>query len=286
VAAFAVGFSASGAAKAVAGPTLAVKGKAPATAPAGELESRMRAAWHSARLAIAKGIEMHGRKKKWETKGANRGPYVDEILNSVDAMDGEAGRAWCGIFHGYNYLRAGFDYKRPFAKRESYTSKGKNRKTLFWSDPRILHYWKATDCKRIQFPYKEARGKWSRAQCEAWLRDNFHPWGPLPGDIMLVDTYEEMSHVAMVGSYDPSTFELVSYEGNFGDRAAAWSWDLADPDSPPAGKGPRGLFRINWIGRFKESDFLAGLGEISPDGPSPDPEIENTRGAKSLDRGR
>jgi len=90
----------------------------------------------------------------------------------------------------------------------------------------------------------------------------------------------------MLAGYDPATYEAITYEGNYKSRGGAWRWDLGDPHSPAAGAGPRGFFRINVIGRFKESDFLADPGEVKPDESSPDPDVEDMRKAKKTDAGR
>ena len=268
VIALAVGFPGEGGAnaKGAEGPRFRVK-KAPPPPAAGGLRDRGMSAWHSARIEIARGVAKHGPKKTWETKGKNSGPIVDEYQKYACSTP-SADAHWCGIFHVWNYGKAGFDYDRKLTKAESITGSTGTRKVIMWSTLRMIHYWKVANCKRLKFPW-ENFGKWKKKDdCVGWLQSNLNTFDPWPGDMLIVDTFKPLAHVAMVASYDPSTFELVTYEGNYADRAGAFRWDLSRPDK-------KGFFRMNWIARFNESDFNRPP-EVSPGGPSPDPEIEGT----------
>jgi hypothetical protein len=86
-----------------------------------------------------------------------------------------------------------------------------------------------------------------------------------------------MAHVAMVASYDPETYELVTYEGNYRRRACAVRWDLSQPEKA-------GFHRVNVIGRFPLDDFTMDP-LVHPDTESPDPEIEEGTSVSGLHDG-
>jgi len=224
-----------------------------------------RAAWHCARLEIARGVQCHGAGQPWETAGTNRGPMVDEYLGAFQSPASEA--PWCGMFVGYSYMKAGF--KRAGQLPASLTTDGRPvpRKTMFLSAARMKLYLEGADCPRIELPPKSCADQFTtRSACAEWLDRNLASFGPRPGDIVLFRTSRDYTHVGMVASYDPATYELVTYEGNYGNRASAWRWDLADPSEI-------GFFRINMIGRLRPDDFEAPC-DVPPEGPSPDPTVE------------
>jgi len=231
--------------------------------PQNELERRMRAAWHSARIEIDRGFKKYG-DGKWTT-GPNSGPLIDPYQKAayVDPK-GYAASPWCGIFQGWNYRKAGIKADETIDKKLSITGSPSKRVIVFWSTLRLKYYWEAAKTQTMKFPY-ENQGKWKRDDCVKFLKEKFNAFKPIPGDILLVNTHVPLSHVAMVGGYDPDTFQLITYEGNCGDKAAAHIWDLASPDI-------HGFFRVNHIGRMLESDF-GDPGEVQPEGPSPDPKI-------------
>src|SRR5262249_36832726 len=153
-------------------------------------------------------------------------------------------------FCGWNYRKAGFDMDGKLPKELSVTNTSGARKVVFWSTIRLDYYWKKSEgCKHLEFPYKDKK-KRTKDECIAWLKDNFHKFGdngPQAGDVVLVTTIGPMAHVGMVASYDPETYQLVTYEGNYANRGAAARWDLSDP-------GPKGFGRMCVIGRFAEKD--------------------------------
>jgi len=221
----------------------------------------MRAAWHSARIEIARGVAKYG-EGKWTT-GPNSGPIIDQYQKAAYSTPGP-NAPWCGIFQAWNYRKAGLKADEKIDKKFQYTGVAGKRVMVFWSTGRLQYYWDAAKSQSLRFP-RENFSTWKRDDCVKWLKEKFNAFKPLPGDLLLVDTYKPMSHVCMVGGYDPDTFTLITYEGNFGDKAAAHQWDLSAPTK-------QGFFRMNYIGRMLESDF-GDPGEVKPEGPSPDPEI-------------
>ncbi len=235
--------------------------------PRTELERRMRAAWHSARIEIARGVAKYG-EGKWTT-GPNTGPIIDQYQKAAYSTPGP-GAPWCGIFQAWNYRKAGIKADEKIDKKFQYTGVAGKRVMVFWSTYRLQFYWDAAKSQNLRFP-REKIGTWKRDDCVKWLKANLNSYKPLPGDLLVVDTHKPMSHVAMVGGYDPDTFTLVTYEGNFGDKASAHQWDLSAPTR-------QGFFRMNYIGRMLESDF-GDPGEVQPEGPSPDPKIHGPSSA-------
>lgn len=142
------------------------------------------------------------------------------------------------------------------------------RKTMFMSAARLMLFLKGADRPRVELPTKKSAVKLAmREACAAWLDQHLTPFAPQPGDILLCRTSSgDYTHVGMVASYDAATYVLVTYEGNFGNRAGAWRWDLADPSD-------LGFFRVNMIGRLAPDDFEE-VCEVPPSGPSPDPIVE------------
>src|SRR6185437_203272 len=181
---------------------------------------------------------------------------------------------WCGSFCGWNYGMAGFDMKGKLDGRLNIDGKTPGRKHLiFLSAARLsLYLTRREGCKHLAFPSGAAGKKLStREHCVEWLEKELHGFGPQPGDVLLFDTVGPLTHVGIVASYDPKSFELVTYEGNYQKRCAAVSWDLAKP-------GKQGFHRVNFIGRFPEADF-AHEPRIRHDAHSPDPTIEQGDGS-------
>lgn len=241
-----------------------------------ELARRGLSVFHATRTELARGVEKHGYGNAWALT-PNSGPIVDEYQRAAHVLAGKdtwvIGKdtsPWCGNFAGWAYRKAGFDMDGKLEGRLNSGGGQPGQKFLvFWSAVRLDYYFQRREgCKRLEFPYKAPAGKpATQTECKAWLEENLHPFGPRPGDVVLVDTIRALSHVCMVASYDPSTFELVTYEGNYQRRAVAARWDLSDP-------GARGFGRLNVIGRFPEADFT-NKPEIPPDAASPAPRIED-----------
>lgn len=115
------------------------------------------------------------------------------------------------------------DMEGRMSARESITGTASARKHAFWSTNRLIHYWRVMGSPYLAFPSKTSASRpRMREEVVAWLQTHFHPFGPLPGDILIVDTFRPNAHVCMLGSYNPETFELVTYEGNAHERAGAW----------------------------------------------------------------
>lgn len=227
-----------------------------------QLERSM-AAWHSARLEIAMGVKAHGT-GSWETggkvKGTNKnsGPLVDQYIQSNGGSPG-TDSPWCGHFHGWNYRQAGFDYTSATMPSGSLSTK---RTTIFWSTYRLNDYFTRAKRKLITFPLMGNKPLTETA-IKKWLTDNFHPWGPQKGDVVMCHSGGNFKHVAMVGDYDPSTFVLTTYEGNNGNKAGAWKWDLSKASVT-------GFYRVNAIGRMALEDFNVDP-IVSPSASSPTP---------------
>lgn len=230
-------------------------------------------AWHSARRELARGIAFHGAGKSWENPpGSNRGPIVDDYLRLVSAVASPA--AWCGMFQGFHFIKnAGFDIAGQIPASWTPDNRPMGRNTIFLSGVRLMLYFTKSGREHVPFPGKTATTRpRTRAECARWLDEHLGPFAPAPGDILLYDTVHPYSHVGMVASYDPATYQLVSYEGNLGDRASAWKWDLADPTD-------LGFYRVNLIGRFSREDFRGPPPPL--DGPSPEPTVEIGRERKT-----
>ena len=238
-----------------------------------EVVTRGMSAYHAARLELARGVALHGYAKPWAIN-VNSGPIVDEYQRAAHILSGRSAWAlpqgsapWCGSFVAYCYRKAGFDMEGALAGRLNLDGKTPSQKYLvFWSAIRINHYLTRHEgARRLAFPSVRAAAR--KEDCIAWLKDNLHPFGPLPGDVLLFHTVSDLSHVGMVASYDPETFELVTYEGNYQRRVVAARWNLATP-------GAVGLGRLNVIGRFPSSDFGASP-EVAFDTDSPAPTSED-----------
>jgi len=240
--------------------------------PKDELGKRGMSVFHSARLEFDRGVKKHGVGKVWAT-APNSGPIVDDyqraagILNKGSWGIDQKQAHWCGNFLGYNYRKAGFDVDGKMTGKQSVTGTASSKKLVFWSTLRLDHYWKNTPgSKRLAFPYTKIQ---TREQNIEWLKENLNAFAPQPGDALLVTTMKPLAHVAMVGSYDPETFEMVTYEGNYSNRGAAARWNLSDP-------GAKGFNRFNVIGRFPETDFV-NPAEVAHDAASPEPTVEGAR---------
>lgn len=243
--------------------------------PGTEAERRGRSVCHAARIELARGVLRHGKGNPWAVT-PNAGPIVDDYQRAAGVLDAHGNWSippseahWCGNFCGFNYRKAGFDMEGKLEGRLNSAGGVPGHKGLiFWSSLRLDHYWKHREgCERLEFPDHET--SMTREECIAWLTAHLHPFAPRPGDLLLVTTIRPMAHVAMVASYDPATYELITYEGNFSRRGAAVRWDLSEP-------GPKGFHRLNVIGRFPEADFVHDP-EIPCDAASPDPEIEGAQ---------
>ncbi|MEZ4308235.1 MAG: CHAP domain-containing protein [Polyangiaceae bacterium] len=231
---------------------------------------RGRSAYHSARKELAAGIEKHGRGKTWETEGSNRGPMVDEYVSAFTDLAGRL--PWCGMFVGFQYLKAGFKTSGTLPASQTTDGAGASRKTVFMSATRLMLYLKGAGKPHVEMPSRGSAPT-TREACAAWLDKNLTSFAPRAGDIVLFRSGgKDYGHVGMVASYDAATHKLITYEGNLGNRASAWSWDLADPSDI-------GFYRVNLMGRLGEDDFEARC-EIAPEGPSPEPTIE-TGGAST-----
>jgi peptidoglycan hydrolase-like protein with peptidoglycan-binding domain len=227
-----------------------------------------RSAWHSMRIQIDRGVKQYGQGKSWEVPaGTNRGPLVEEYLTSVGLW---AGNPWCGAFVGYNYLEAGFDGSGQIPSNWTPDNHPEPRKIIFQSASRLHLYFQKSGCPCVEFPLK---GLTTRDACKKWLDEHLAPFAPQPGDIVLCHTSGDYKHVAMVASYDPDTYALVTYEGNHDDRAGAFLWDLSDPRT-------LGFYRVNLIGRFTSTE-LTHSPQVPPSGPSPDPVIEQGSSART-----
>ena len=238
-------------------------GPLPVTGPLTAKE-RARCAYHAARRELSRGLEKHG-SGTWETTGKNRGPLVDEYHVAVAGAAGAD--PWCGMFQGFAYLRAGFKTSGQIPAGWTPDQRSMPRKTMFLSSTRLMLYLTRSGCEHVVFPtVTEGGHPKTREACEAWLRAHLNPIAPGPGDIVLFNTTKPYSHVGMVASYDPERLRLTTYEGNLGDRAGAWEWDLADPTAT-------GFYRVNLIGRLSEGDFDHAP-EVPPDGPSTAPLVE------------
>jgi hypothetical protein len=243
--------------------------------PGTEAARRGRSVCHAARFELARGVARHGKGNPWAVT-PNAGPIVDDYQRAAGVLDAhghwgieQSEAHWCGNFCGFNYRKAGFDMEGKLEGRLNSAGGVPARKGLiFWSTLRLDHYWKHREgCERLAFPDHET--SMTREECIAWLKAHLHPFAPRPGDVLLVTTIRPMAHVAMVASYTPETFELITYEGNFSRRGAAVRWDLSSP-------GPKGFHRINVIGRFPEADFVRDP-DVPCDADSPDPEIEGAQ---------
>jgi hypothetical protein len=258
-----------------AGPTrpAALQPSSGAPRPSDAASKHTLAAWHAARLEIARGHELHGAGKIWETAGSNRGPLVDQYIQAFTKP--ATAPPWCGMFVGYNYLKAGFKTAGQIPASQTTDGRPVPRKTMFMSAVRLMLYLKGSDRPRIEFPTKKAAAQFTtRDACAAWLDQHLKAFAPQPGDILLCHTSSgDYTHVGMVASYDPATYALVTYEGNYGNRAGSWRWDLADPSD-------LGFFRVNMIGRLAPEDFEE-LCEVPPEGPSPDPIVEKGNAASA-----
>jgi hypothetical protein len=238
-----------------------------------EALTRGMSAYHAARIELARGVALHGSAKPWVID-VNSGPIVDDYQRAAHILGGKRAWAlpqdaapWCGSFVAYCYRKAGFDMEGALSGRLNLDGKTAGQKfVVFWSAVRLNHYLTHREgAQRLAFPSSREAAR--KDDCIAWLKENLHPFGPLPGDVLLFHTVSDLSHVGMVASYDPDTFELVTYEGNYQRRVAAARWDLSTP-------GAVGLGRINVIGRFPSSDF--GLSpEVAFDMDSPSPTSED-----------
>lgn len=242
-------------------------------APKDEVAKRGMSAFHSARVELDRGVKKHGKGKVWATS-PNSGPIVDDYQRSAGILTGKGSWGleqkqahWCGNFAGYNHRKAGFDMDGKMPAKLSVTGTASARKLAFWSTQRLDHYWRSREgCKRLLFPYKKIT---SKDENIAWLKEHLHAFAPQPGDVVLVTTMAPMGHVGMVASYDPETYEMVTYEGNYSNRGAAARWDLSAP-------GAKGFNRFNVIGRFAEGDYT-NPAEVAHDAGSPDPDVEGAR---------
>lgn len=221
-------------------------------------------AFHAMRGELSRGIAQYGAGKTWETAGSNRGPLVDQYISTF--MSPQSGPPWCGMFVGYCYLKAGFKTAGTLPASQTTDGTSVPRKTMFMSATRLMLYFKGAKRPFVEFP-KKSGGPSTRDACKAWLDKNLAGFSPRSGDIMLCHTGgKDYSHVGMVAAYDPSTCLLTTYEGNYGNRAGAWQWDLTDPSET-------GFYRVSMLGRLGEDDFDPTC-EVPPEGPSSDPVVE------------
>jgi hypothetical protein len=254
---------------------LPAPGEPPVTTPQAttlSVAERGLCAWHSTRIDFAQGVNEFGQGKSWEKPdGSNRGALVEKHLR---ACEGQPGYAWCGCFVGYNYVMAGFDTESRLRADWNATGKEEDLITIFLSSIRLQYYFLKSGSPHVTFATRDAatRPK-NRAECKDWLDKYLAPFAPQPGDVLLIHTSKDYSHVGMVASYDPRSYELVTYEGNIKNRAGAFRWDLADPSM-------NGYYRINMIGRFR-ADVFTKPPQVSPSGPSPDPLVEAGNAASS-----
>ncbi|MGK3965421.1 hypothetical protein WMF38_14745 [Sorangium sp. So ce118] len=239
--------------------------------PDDDMVSRhQRAVWHAARREIARGVRQHGERQSWETTGSNTGPIVDDYLWAFQMPPSP----WCGMFVGYNCLQAGFSTEGQLPAELTTDGRPVARKTMFQSAVRLMLYLQGAGCPHVEFP-KKGSGPRTRSECAAWLAKHLGGFRPRPGDILLCRTsLGEFKHVAMVASYDAATYELVTYEGNYHNRAGAWRWELSEPNDA-------GFYRINMIGRLKPEDFEERF-DGPADGPSPDPIVERGVSASAV----
>lgn len=249
-------------------------GPRPDAAPAGgDAAARAgRAAWHAMRRELSRGVSAHGEGATWETAGPNRGPVIDDYLRAF--MSPASAAPWCGMLVGYCYLKAGFKQAGQIPASQTTDGRPVPRKTMFMSAIRLKLYLTGAGCPLVELPTKGRAGHpTTSAACAAWLDEHLRGFAPRPGDIVLFHTSGDYNHVGMVASYDAETHEIVTYEGNHGDRAGAFQWSLSDP-------AETGFYRVNMIARLRPDDF-DGAGEVSPEGPSPEPKIERGVAASS-----
>lgn len=261
-------------------------------------------AWHSARNEIEEGRNLYGAGKKWRQDAYDKDSivvtrylkFIKGLPNiALNEHTGKPGPTnWCGIFQGYNYKQAGLDMTRALAwvwpprqvdRRHPPPPPDPN--TVYadgdrvTATPKLFWYWdKHPNSKTIlcRFPYSQKNPRFpvpkTEEACREWLRSNFHPWGPSPGDLILFNVGgQRNAHIGMVGGYDPKTYELITYQGNggSGDVGGSWRFDLSSPSRP-------GLASIYAIGKLPEGadgdSFLAGnpaASLSSVDRSSPDP---------------
>ncbi len=193
------------------------------------------------RWQVDRGVSMHGQ-GTWETWGDDRGPLVNEYLQRVGI---EPGNQWCGCFVGTSFLDAGFDGETRIPADWTPAGRPEPKRIVFLSAYRLRLFFEKANCPRLEFPRS---GLSSRDTCAAWLDEYLATFAPVPGDVLLAHTHADYSHVAMVASYDPTTYELLTYEGNMNGNAGLFRWDLSAPTV-------LGFYRINMLGRFRPEDF-------------------------------
>lgn len=190
-------------------------------------EARGALAAKSARITYTEGQKTHG-SGTWETKGANKGPWVNKFKEANHA-GASADLPWCGMFVGYHYAKAGV--RSEIIKN-----------LAFWSGYR-LHLF-LTQGKylggRAGSWWKQHKTRSLAGLAGANRKKALDAYGPQPGDIVLFRS--DYSHVAMVDYYDEKTGTLYIMEGNRSDKVQATAY--GDNDS-----------QITFIGRLNDSDF-------------------------------
>lgn len=191
-----------------------------------------------------------------ETNGPNRGKLVDQIHRDNNAHPKNS-YAWCGIFVGANYAKAG-------------VRKEMLRKGVFWSGIRLhmfLTQGTYTNGKRSPWwqphPHVDLRGKHGAAEKHA-----IAAFAPQPGDIVLFK--QNFGHVGIVDGYDPSTGHIDVMEGNSGNRVRATQYD-GETDAMP----------ICLLGRLVPSDFEDDS-HVDPEvADADDPKIHHSAGGNA-----
>jgi hypothetical protein len=272
-------------------PATAVEGPSAGSAPSPPVDAqdaaaavavRGMSAFHASRIEIVAGVELYGAGKPWTAPKQNSGQMIDKYQRVTGVLTDkgqwtlpQASAPWCGSFCGFCLEKAGFDMGGPLDKRLNSGGGAPFKRTAFLSAARLYEYLKnrgkfyPEPAALLDFPPDRAvRKAMSKDARVRWLDENLRPFGPQPGDILLLDTIRTRSHVGMVASYDPTTYELVTYEGNLGMRASAWRWNLSELGSTGVD-----FARLDTIARFPAADFTSDPA-TAPDAASPDPVIE------------
>lgn len=194
----------------------------------GFVGQRLNLAVQSAQKELAAGV--------CEEWGANRGARVDQYAR-VSQMS--VGGKWCGFFVGFNYHQAGFKHVPQLASM----LKARNFFLYYhWNsgkDTSSLARHKLQGSTRQYFMLEESPSR-------AWIKQNQKQFPhfdvhantfnyrnlPIkPGDVVLFERQNssQVTHVAMVESYDPGSGRLVTIEGNVSNKVVRKSYDLTNP---------------------------------------------------------
>jgi len=204
-------------------------------------DERGEAAAKSAQLEFERGGAQHGEGNSWETAGSNKGPLVNEYKQANNAGGNNTSWEWCGMFVGYNYMKAGIRTEIL-------------QNLVFWSAPRLERFFESGGY--VATSQAQAGDWWQSHQTldvggltGETRKAQLDAFQPRAGDVALFGTDRE--HVGIVVSYDSATGNLELMEGNLGNRVQATAYGTGSDE-------------VSFLGRFNDSDYQPN-GEVDAD---------------------